>query len=252
MTTRHLLFAGAACALGLAGCATQRGVSLTEEPFATTSDGKTVRIYTLRNSRGSEARILNYGGIVVSLKVPDKNGKLGDVVLGHDSFEPYRTNGPYFGAVIGRYANRIADGRFTLDGKQCTLARNNGVNNLHGGLKGFDKVIWNAKPFRSHDGPALKLTYLSKDGEEGFPGDLDVTATYTLTEDNSLRVDFTATTDKPTLCNLTQHSYFNLAGKGDILDHEVMIAADRYVPVSHLHALRFHDADENRRTHSRQ
>lgn len=234
MNNRHLFIAGAAFVLGLAGCETQHGVLPAGEPFGTSPDGQSVKVYTLHNSRGVEARIMNYGGIVVSLKVPDKDGTIGDVVLGFDSFEPYKKNSPYFGAIIGRYGNRIADGKFTLDGKQYTLAQNNGVNHLHGGIKGFDKVIWEVKPFHNGDGEALKLTYLSKDGEEGYPGNLNVTAIYTLTEDNSLRVDFTATTDKPTLCNLTHHSYFNLAGTGDILNHEVMIPSDKYTPVATL------------------
>lgn len=202
-------------------------MSIKKESFNATVDGKAVDVYTLQNSKGVEARILNYGGIVVSLKVPDKNGKPGDIVLGYDDFEPYRANRGYLGALIGRYGNRIANGKFSLDGKTYTLAQNNGTNSLHGGLKGFDKVVWDAKI----KGSALELTYLSKDGEEGFPGNLRVTVLYTLTEENGLRVDFTATTDQPTVCNLTQHSYFNLAGAGNILNHEVMIAADKITPV---------------------
>ena len=187
--------------------------------------------YTLRNSRGVEARICNYGGIVVSLKVPDKNGKFGDVVLGYDNLDSYIKNNPFFGALIGRYGNRIAKGKFTLNGKEYTLAVNNGANSLHGGLKGFDKVVWEGKSIASSSGPALELTYVSKDGEEGYPGNLSVTAVYTLTEDNALRLDYTATTDKDTVVNLTHHSYFNLAGKGDILNHEVMLKADKFTPV---------------------
>jgi aldose 1-epimerase len=179
-----------------------------------------------------EARIMTYGGIVVSLKVPDKNGKFGDVVLGYDNLDDYVKNNPFFGALVGRYGNRIAKGKFTLGGKEYTLALNNAPNNLHGGPIGFDKRVWKvAKVDVSQDGPRLELTYLSKDGEEGFPGNLNVTATYTLTDDNGLRVDYTATTDKATLCNLTQHSYFNLAGKGDILNHLVFINADKLTPV---------------------
>ena len=190
-----------------------------------------MEIYTLRNGNGCEARILTYGGIVQSLKVPDKNGNFGDVVLGFDDLDSYIKNNPYFGALIGRYGNRIAKGKFTLDGITCTLATNNPPNNLHGGLLGFDKKVWKAMSLLTPDGPALKLSYLSKDGEEGFPGNLDVTATYTLTEDNGLRLDYTATTDKDTVCNLTQHSYFNLAGRGDILNHLVYINADKFTPV---------------------
>jgi aldose 1-epimerase len=185
-----------------------------------------------------EARIMTYGGIVQSLKVPDKNGKFDDVVLGFDNLDGYTRDSyvkgcPYFGALIGRYGNRIGGAKFTLEGKTYTLAANNGPNSLHGGIKGFDKVVWQAKSWVTADGPALELTYVSKDGEEGFPGNLKVTATYTVTDDNELRLDFTATTDQPTLCNLTHHSYFNLAGQGngDILGHLVFINADATTPV---------------------
>ena len=227
-----LLLAGVT-ALCLAGCASgpTRTPNVTKAPFGKTPDGKPVDIYTLRNSKGAEARISNYGGIVISLKVPDKNGKLGDVVLGYDNFDGYLKNTPYFGALVGRYGNRIANGKFILDGQTYTLAQNNGPNSLHGGKVGFDKVVWNAKLIASSHGPGLELTYVSKDGEEGFPGKLEVAAVYTLTEDNALRLDYTATTDKPTVVNLTQHSYFNLAGSGDVLNHEVMIAADKFTPV---------------------
>jgi aldose 1-epimerase len=194
-----------------------------------------VAIYTLRNSKGMEARIMTYGGIVQSLKVPDRNGKFDDVVLGYDDLAGYLANkgNPYFGALIGRYGNRIGGAKFTLEGQTCTLAINNGPNSLHGGIKGFDKVVWQAKPLLTADGPSLELTYFSKDGEEGFPGNLTVTATYTLTDNNELHVYFTATTDKPTVCNLTQHSYFNLRGQGngDILGHEVYINSDKITPV---------------------
>jgi aldose 1-epimerase len=234
MITRQLFLAGAVCAISLAGCATQHGVAPAGEPFGTTSDGQAVTIYTLRNSKGSEARIMNYGGIVVSLKVPDKNGNFDDIVLGYDSVAQYQAKTPYFGALIGRYGNRIGNAKFTLEGKQYTLAQNDGVNTLHGGVKGFDKVMWNAEPFQSKDGPALKLTYLSKDGEEGFPGNLNVTAVYTLTDDNALKLEFKATTDKPTVVNLTHHSYFNLRGQGngDVLGHLVYINADKTTPVN--------------------
>ncbi len=188
-------------------------------------------LYTLRNRNGAEARISNYGGLVISLKVPDRNGRFGDVVLGYDNLADYIKDSPYFGALIGRYGNRIAKGKFTLDGRQYTLATNNYPNALHGGLKGFDKVLWEAKVLTTAEGPGLKLQYVSKDGEEGYPGTLSVTAVYTLTEDNALRLEFTATTDKDTVVNLTHHSYFNLAGKGDILNHQVMIPASRFTPV---------------------
>jgi aldose 1-epimerase len=204
--------------------------TVTQKPFGTV-DGQTVQLYKLRNARGAEATITNYGGIVVSLLVPDRGGKMVDVVMGYDNLDGYLKTTPYFGALIGRYGNRIAKGRFTLDGKSYTLAANNGANTLHGGLKGFDKVVWQGRPVESKLGAALELGYLSKDGEEGYPGNLDVKAVYTLTNDNELRVDFTAHTDKATVVNLTHHSYFNLGGSGDILDHLVTINADRFTPV---------------------
>jgi aldose 1-epimerase len=208
--------------------------TISQAPFGKMPDGAPVEIYTLRNSKGMEARIMTYGGIIVSLKVPDKNGKLGDVVLGYDDLDGYLKATPYFGALIGRYGNRIGGAKFTLEGKTYTLATNNGPNSLHGGLKGFDKVVWTAvKADVGPKGPRLELNCLSQDGEEGFPGNLKVTAVYTLTDNNELRLDFTATTDKPTVCNLTHHSYFNLAGQGngDILGHEVYINSDKTTPV---------------------
>jgi len=192
-----------------------------------------VKVYTLRNSHGVEAQIINYGGIVVSLKVPDRNGKFADVVLGLPKLQDYiAKNDPYLGAIIGRYGNRIAKGRFTLNGVEYKLAVNNGENHLHGGIKGFDKVIWTGRQIRTKDGPAVVLTYLSKDGEEGYPGNLRVRVVYTLTSKNELKIDYSATTDKDTVINLTHHSYFNLAGEGngDILNHELTINADRFVP----------------------
>ncbi len=218
----------------LAGCKSNEGpeaVALPKEPFGTAPDGTPVDLYTLRNSSGMEARIMTYGGIIVSLKVPDKDGKLGDVVLGYDNLDSYVKNSPYFGAMIGRYGNRIAKGHFTLDGKEYTLAVNNGPNSLHGGLKGFDKRNWKATTRQSQDGAQLVLDYTSPDGEEGYPGTLKVTAVYTIMRDNALRLEFTATTDKDTVVNLTQHSYFNLAGKGTILGHIVTIPADKFTPV---------------------
>jgi len=199
-------------------------------PFGKTLDGQSVEIYTLRNSSGMEARIATYGGIVVSLKVPDKNGKFGDVVLGYNNIDGYLTNSPYFGALIGRYGNRIAKGKFTLDGKEYTLAANNMPNHLHGGIKGFDKVVWTARPVETSYGSSLELTYVSKDGEEGYPGTLSVKAIYAVSEKNELVCQFTAKTDKHTLCNLTHHSYFNLRGSGDVLDHAVWIDADKFTP----------------------
>jgi aldose 1-epimerase len=207
--------------------------TISETDFGKTLDGTPVELYTLRNSKGMEAKIMTYGGIVQSLKVPDKNGKFGDVVLGYDTIDGYLTNSPFFGALIGRYANRIADGKFTLDGQEYTLPTNDTPNCLHGGDKGFFARVWKVtKAGIGPDGPELELSYLSKDGEEGFPGNLQVYATYTVTEDDGLKVDFKATTDKDTVCNLTHHSYFNLRGGGDILDYVAYINADRYTPVN--------------------
>jgi aldose 1-epimerase len=222
----------------LAGCATKNSSDMKAstpiigEPFGKTLDGTPVEIYTLRNANGMTARIMTYGGIVQSLVVPDKHGSFGDVVLGYDTLDGYLTNSPYFGALIGRYGNRIANGHFTLDGRTYTLAINNGSNSLHGGLKGFDKRVWAVvRVGNTSKGPQIELTYTSPDGEEGYPGTLKVTALYTITSDNGLRVDFTATTDKDTIVNLTQHSYFNLAGHGNILGDSVYINADKFTPV---------------------
>ena len=225
---------GVAC---LVGCASMPTTGIVKKvPFGKTADGTQIDLYTLRNSSGMEATIMTYGGIVTSLKVPDRNGKFGDVVLGFDNLNGYINDSyvqscPYFGALIGRYGNRIAKGQFTLDGQTYTLPTNNGVNTLHGGFKGFDKVVWTATPVDTYYGPGLQLTYLSKDGEEDFPGNLSVTAIYTVTEKNELRVEFTAKTDKDTVCNLTHHSYFNLRGSGDVLGHVVQIDADTMTPV---------------------
>jgi aldose 1-epimerase len=224
------LGAGAAFLAGCAGPGTPE-TAIQKEPFGTTPDGQAVEIYTLRNDKGAEARIMTYGGILVSLKVPDKSGQMGDVVLGYDNLDSYIRKSPYFGALIGRYGNRIARGHFTLDGTEYTLATNDGPNALHGGLKGFDKRVWAGSARQGADGPELVLKYLSKDGEEGYPGNLKVTATYTLTRDNALRLQYRAETDKDTVLNLTHHSYFNLAGKGDILSHQLMIPSDRFTPV---------------------
>jgi aldose 1-epimerase len=204
---------------------------ISKELFGATADHSPVDLYTLRNHHGMEARIMTYGGIVVSLKTPDRAGKFDDVVLGYDRLEGYLKKNPCFGALIGRYGNRIARGQFSLNGTTYKLAINNGANHLHGGLKGFDKVVWTARPVEAPNGPALHLTYFCKDGEEGYPGNLAVTAIYTVTEDNALTVDFTATTDQRTVCNLTHHSYFNLAGCGDILGQVVHINADHFTPV---------------------
>lgn len=203
---------------------------VTSQPFGS-ADGQPVQLYTLKNSRGAIATICNYGGTVTSLKMPDRNGTLVDVVLGYDNLDGYLTNSPYFGCLVGRYGNRISKGKFTLDGVEYTLATNNGPNHLHGGVKGFDKRVWNATPTQTKEGPALRLTYRSAHLEEGYPGNLDVTAVYTLTDDNELRVVFTAKTDRTTIANLTHHSYFNLSGGGDILDHLCYINSDKTTPV---------------------
>jgi aldose 1-epimerase len=204
-----------------------------KQSFGKTSDGQNIDLYTLRNAHGVEAKITNYGGILVSLKVPDRDGKFDDVVLGFNDLDTYLPkNDPYFGAIIGRYGNRIAKGRFTLNGVEYKLAVNNGENHLHGGIKGFDKVVWTGREMKTKAGPAVVLTYLSKDGEEGYPGNLNVRVVYTLTNNNEIKMDYSATTDKDTVTNLTHHSYFNLAGEGngDILNHLVTINANRFVP----------------------
>ena len=218
----------------LAGCAACAS-PVRQESFGTTSRGESVSVYTLKNPHGMELTVTNYGGIIVSLRVPDRGGKLDDVVLGYDSLADYEPSSPYFGAIIGRYGNRIARGRFTLDGRAYTLATNNGPNHLHGGVRGFDKVVWEAAPFERRGGDSVGLVFrhTSPDGDEGYPGTLRATVTYTLTAKNELIFDYHATTDRATLVNLTQHSYFNLAGdgKGDILGHVVTINADRFTPV---------------------
>lgn len=210
----------------------QAQTKITRESFGKTADGQTVDLYTLTNSRGAEVKITNYGGTVTSLKIPDRNGKFDDIVLGFNNLDDYLKATAYFGAIIGRYGNRIGKGRFTLHGVEYKLATNNGENHLHGGIKGFDKVVWTAKPLKLPNGAALVLTYLSKDGEEGYPGNLSVKVVYTLTNTNDLKIDYSATTDKDTVVNLTHHSYFNLAGQGngDILNHRLWIDAGRFTP----------------------
>ncbi|MEN8128386.1 MAG: aldose epimerase family protein [Planctomycetota bacterium] len=207
-----------------------------------TRDGKAVQLYTLTNDNGMVAKITNYGGIIVELWAPDRDGDLTDVVLGFDTIADYEEKSPYFGCITGRYANRIANGSFTLDGVTYDkLAINNGPNHLHGGIKGFDKQVWQAETFETADAVELRLCYLSKDGEEGYPGNLDVTVTYTLTNAGELKIDYEATTDKPTVINLTNHSYFNLAGHAAGTDaalaHEMMIDADSFTPVADENAI---------------
>lgn len=209
-------------------------MTITKQGFGSTGAAETVDLYTLTNTKGMEVRISTYGGAVVSIKVPDKSGKFEDVVLGFDSHAGYEKPNPYFGAIIGRYGNRIGKAAFKLNRVTYKLAANNGVNHLHGGVRGFDKVLWSAKEMPTPDGVRLDLSYTSKDGEEGYPGELNVTVSYTLLgEKNELRIGYEAVSTKNTVVNLTNHSYFNLAGQGegDILNHSVTIMADRYTPV---------------------
>ena len=216
----------------MAGKEVKGKMSIEVEPFGTTEDGQQVELYTLTNTNGMKVQIATYGGIVTSLQVPDRNGKLGDVVLGYDSLDGYVKNNPYFGCIVGRYGNRIAKGKFTIEGQEYTLATNNNENHLHGGIRGFDKAVWKAEKVEGQGEVGVRLSYLSKDGEEGYPGNLDVTVVYTLTDDNELRIDYQATTDKTTHCNLTHHGYFNLTECAqDILGHEMMINADKFTPV---------------------
>jgi aldose 1-epimerase len=208
-------------------------MKIKRDHFGRLADGTAVDIYTLTNASGLEARITTFGAILVSLKVPDRNGVMADVNLGFDTLEGYVGTHPYFGAIIGRYGNRIAKARFTLDGIEYRLAPNNNGNTLHGGIKGFDKAVWKAEPVKSGHGPGLKLTYLSKDMEEGFPGNLAVTVVYTLTDSNELEIRYEATTDKKTPVNLTNHAYWNLKGEGqgDILGHVLRLEADKITAV---------------------
>lgn len=222
---RKALFAGSICVAGLlAGCASMRGVK--------SEDFSSIRLYTLKNKAGIEVKITNYGATVTSIKTPDREGKMADIALGYNDVSDYMNavDKPYFGAIVGRYGNRIAKGRFTLDGKEYKLATNNGENHLHGGVIGFDKVVWTAEIVGKN---AVRFSYLAKDGEEGYPGNLSIAVTYTLTDDNELKIDYLATTDKATPVNLTNHTYFNLKGEGEgtILDHELMINAKGFTPV---------------------
>jgi aldose 1-epimerase len=226
------------CALSTAAIAAQVAAdspqdSIVAAPFGKTRSGTAVQIYTLRNRHGMEARIATYGGVVTSLTAPDRHGQYADVVLGYEHLQDYIEHGaPFFGAMVGRYANRIAGAQFTLDGVIYNLVAQNGANALHGGPVGFDRVVWDV----SHadltpKGPRLVLSHLSRDGDQGYPGNLQVTATYTLTQNDALQLDLLATTDRDTIVNLTQHSYFNLRGHGDVLGHLLQINADRYTPV---------------------
>jgi aldose 1-epimerase len=210
-----------------------QSTSLQKKAYGKTPEGQSVEEYTLTNSNGMEVRILTLGGIITSIRVPDRNGDMANVVLGCSSLEDYLTKSPYFGGITGRFANRIANATFKLNGTEYNLSSNDGPHSLHGGAKGFDKQIWQAKEIKTNDEVGLELSYTSPDGEEGYPGNLATTVTYRLDNDNALHIDYKATTDKPTLVNLTNHSYFNLTGEGTgkIFNHELMLNADHYTPV---------------------
>lgn len=237
-----------ALAMGIAGCDRQAPgpatgqvpapaavatASATRAAFGNLPDGTPVEKITLTNAAGDSVSAITYGGIITSINVRDRSGKRDDVVLGHDTLADYLKDGSYFGAMVGRYANRIGGAQFRIDGQTYKLAANNGPNSLHGGLRGFDKVVWHAEPFESEGNAGVKLTHTSSDGDEGFPGALAVSVTYTFNDRGELAIDYQATTDKPTVVNLTNHSYFNLGGdgSGNVLDHVLTIAADKYTPV---------------------
>jgi aldose 1-epimerase len=211
----------------------QAKMSITKESFGKMPNGKQVDVYTLTNANGIRARISCYGATLVSLQLPDRQGKLADVALGFDTLDGYFTDHPYFGVTVGRYGNRIGGAKFTLNGVEYKLAANNGPNHLHGGIKGFDKVLWESEQIQNPDEVGVKLTYMSKDGEEGYPGNLACVVTYTLNNDDELKISYEAITDKPTVVNLTNHTYWNLAGQGngDIRSHELMLNADKFTPV---------------------
>jgi aldose 1-epimerase len=215
------------------GNSTETAKPMEKKAFGTTPDGKTADLYILTNKNGMEVSITNYGGIVTSIKVPDRNGKLGDAALGYDTLDGYASDKVYFGATVGRYCNRIGHAEFSLDGVKYTLAKNNGENTLHGGINGFNKMLWEARDVSQDGEPALELKYTSKDMEEGFPGNLSATVVFTLTNKNELKIDYSATTDKKTVVNLTNHSYFNLAGpgSGDVLKTVLRIEADKFTPI---------------------
>jgi aldose 1-epimerase len=231
---RHRICAALAVILGFTAAAAAEGgkATVTRTDYGKLSDGTAVDLYTLTNAHGLVCKVITYGGIITELHVPDKDGKMADVVLGCPDLKTYEAGHPFFGAIAGRVANRIGGAKFTLDGHEYKLAANNGPHSLHGGKKGFDKHVWHAEPVAVKHGAAVRLTRTSPDGEEGYPGNLKVQVTYTLTDTDELRIDYEATTDKATPVNLTNHSYFNLAGhaSGTILDQEMMIAADRYTP----------------------
>ena len=206
---------------------------IAQEPFGRTPDGRVISLVTLRNQNGVEVRVMSYGGIIVSLKTPDRSGRSGDIVLGHEDAAGYFPNPTFFGAIIGRYGNRIAKGQFSLDGHDYTLPINNAPNSLHGGTAGWDQALWDVDPFQTKEGPGVVLTHTSPDGDQGYPGTVKAKVTYTLTDDNRLRIEYSATTDKPTVINMTNHSYFNLSAGAspDILSHLLMINAAQYTPI---------------------
>jgi aldose 1-epimerase len=221
-----------AVAAGFGMCSQMPAPKVEKAPFGTV-DGKAVDIYTITNAKGVEMKVTNYGGIVTSLRVPDRNGAMADIVLGFNDVDSYVKGSPYFGCIVGRYGNRIGGAKFTLDGKEYRLAANNGPNSLHGGVKGFDKQVWDANEINRKTLAGVEFTYVSRDGEEGFPGTLTTKVTYTLSNRNEFKITYKATTDKPTICNLTHHSYFNLAGEGsgDILGTEITLKCSKYTPI---------------------
>ena len=220
-------------ALSFASTSQRSNAKIEKREFGKLADGTSVDLYTLTNRNGVEVQITNYGGAVVSVRTPDRAGKMSDIVLGFDQPQGYVAGTSFFGALVGRYANRIAKGKFSLKGVEYQLAQNNPPNHLHGGVRGFDKVLWKGRELRRADGVAVELSYLSKDGEEGYPGNLSVKATYILTDANALRIEYSATTDKETIVNLTNHSYFNLAGAGtgSMLQHVLRLNASRFTPI---------------------
>lgn len=236
---RGVLAVSATALILQAGCMTKTpptasaGPTVSRAPFGVLASGDSVHVYTLTNANGVTVRALDYGGVIQSIETPDRSGKAADIVLGFDTLDKYVKDSPYFGAIVGRFANRIARGRFTLNGKTYTLAINNGLNALHGGLVGFDKVVWHAEPFSNDTSAGVVWTHVSPDGDQGYPGTLSLRVTYTLTNANDLRIEYHATTDKPTILNLTNHSYFNLAGagNGDILGEQITINADSITPI---------------------
>ena len=228
-----LIFVGELTLAGSLSAQAMRG-TIRKQSFGKTSSGEQIDLYSLSNQKGMEVAITNFGATIVTLRVPDRAGKAADVVLGFDTLEGYETGKSYFGATVGRYANRIGGGTFSIDGKTCTLPKNNGNNTLHGGIVGFNKKVWKAREISAKGGESLELSYLSSDGEEGFPGNLSVKVVFTLPSDrNELKIDYSATTDKDTVLNLSNHSYFNLAGEGngDILDHVMRLHAKQFTPV---------------------